>query len=117
MEVTRFIHPQVSINRQSEDYLPGRVQLFLCIPGSTDSFLREQCLCSRDKRLDASVNPIQDRLIQVHDVHTALTDWAVLFPDKDMISVKEHSELVVGVRIGELHALTLLLHMVHLCTR
>ena len=57
---------------------------------------------------------MENLLIQVHDIHAALTDGKILLSNENMVIMKEHSELVVGVSEGYLYTFHLFFHNVPL---
>ena len=99
--VAVLIHLQVLIHRQLEKQLPDSVQLLLhggC--GAVCVFL-QQSSCGGDHLPHPSVDLVQDFVVQIHDVHHALPNGAVLPAKENTAAVEECGELVVCVCVRD----------------
>ena len=48
--------------------------------------------------LHTLVDPVQDFLFQVHNVHNILPDRVLLLPNKNTVTVEKHCEVVHGIQ-------------------
>ena len=110
METARLVHFKITVDRQSKDKFPDSVQPFLREDGGAVCFFCGQPPGGRDEQSDASVDLVQDRLVQVHDVHAALPYGVVLPAYEHPVAVEEYGELVVGVSVVQFDACQFLCH-------
>ena len=99
MKAARLVHFQIPVDRQSKDEFPDSVQPFLRKGGGAVCFFYEQLLGGGNEQPDALVDLAQACLVQVHDVHAALSYRIIFLPYEHPVAVEEYGELVVGVGV------------------
>ena len=60
-------------------------------------FFYEQIAGCGDELFDSPIDFIQNCVVQIHDVHTALSNGIVLATYKNPVAIEEHCKLVVGI--------------------
>ena len=106
--------PETAYVEVNGRWVENRLQLLLCGGCGAVCFFCQECLSGRDKLPHSPINFMENLLIQVHDIHAALSNRNIPLPNENMVIMKEHSELVVGVGEWYLYALHLFFHNVSL---
>ena len=75
-------------------------------------------MCSGDKLLDSLVNLVEQGVVQIQNVHTALSNGVVFLANENPAAIEEYGELVVRVGVLKFGVFLFLCHICRpLCIR